>query len=154
MSYNIKYGATRVWVNTIIWSILGVWIFSIYFSMYNKNKQYKNIIAKVLNFNCKEIIIKTVDKNKNVSKIETKYDCVVNVEYKINSKVYKNEIKLNKLRMKPKIDEKLNIKYNKDNHNDIIIDSYSNVLEGLMGMFLIFIILFFIYLNLYLVICR
>tara|TARA_B110001469_G_C9313058_1_gene168854 strand:- start:47 stop:484 length:438 start_codon:yes stop_codon:yes gene_type:complete len=143
----------RAWVNTVIWSILGFWIFSIYLNTYNTNKKYKNIFAKVLNTNCKKILIKTVNKNKKVVGTEVKYNCLLKVEYKINNTNYQNEIKINKLRYKPKLGEKINIKYNIDNHNDIIIDTYYNVIYGLMGMFLVFIVLFFTYLNLYLVLC-
>ena len=96
MSSNIRYrhsyGLMRAWVNTVIWSILGFWIFSIYLNTYNTNKKYKNIFAKVLNTNCKKILIKTVNKNKKVVGTEVKYNCLLKVEYKINNTKQTNQI--------------------------------------------------------------
>ena len=150
-----NYSLIRAWVNTIIISILGFSIFYIYFKTYVETNKYINIDADILDEKCTKVTTKIVDKDNNIINKKKTYDCLVWIEYKVNNKLYKNKIKITKLEHKPILGKKIKIKYNKHNPKDIIYYSNTNSkLEGIIGMTVITVLLFFTYLNLYLVLCN
>jgi hypothetical protein len=82
------------------------------YDQYRIKKKYISTIGKV-----KDSICKSYDKY---------FDCSLNIIYKIENKEYQNKLKTyNNTNYKP--DDSINIKYNKQNENKIILDEEEKV---------------------------
>ena len=147
------YGRFKAWSTAITATFVGIILIIIFTNMYNDNKKFETVNARVVQSNCTSYTQtkKTQSKKNTIETTKTLYDCNLLLNYNVKGQEYTSNYKKEELSDEIQVGTELKIDYNTEDPTKITEGASMTVYGAMAGIIFMLFVIFLSYLNVYLV---